>query len=550
MIISLLLACGSPTESGAPGQTGFTTLVDTGTPEATTPPTSTVPASVTAQPVRCPNPAARTEQPFDVWESAFEEPRKAWFAAGGLAIADFNGDDWLDLFIPGTSQSFFYLGSPEGFLDATFVLRGLPLTLGSGASTADYDGDGDPDLLVTRFLGPDVLLRNEGDHFVDVSAAAGLTPVFTRSIQSSWADLDRDGDLDLFVGSYGFLDEGEGAHQDFRPAQPSFLYLNNGDGTFTDVSERLPPEVHDGYTLGGGFHDLNRDLWPDLYVVNDFGVSTPNALLWNEEGTLVADDNRSGLDVPITGMGLAIADLNHDQVPDLFMPRWDGLHLYQSVGGLWFDWAPARELRNDAERDQKIAWGGQFVDLDHDGDLDLPVAFGHLDSTYPSEPLQPDALYIQHPDGRFVDEAPEWGFDHSGISRGSLVADLNGDGWMDVVVKSLDGPVRAYVSRCGDAAWLRLRMHQGGLNPDAIGARVHVSAGDQSWEAVVRAGGTSFASGGPPGVHFGLAEHEQVDVTVTWPDGSVSTIDGLRTRQLVDLTRGESDNTASTTSKR
>ena len=540
MILALMLGCSEPATEPVDRAPSFETLIDTGAADVTGP--ELAPVDLVGRAVVCPNPEARDVQPYDVWESEHEQPRDARFASGGVLVADVNGDARLDLLIPGLLRSFLYLGVEGGFVDASVVLRGLPLAASSGVTAADYDADGDPDVLVTRFLLPDVLLRNEGTHFVDVTQEAGLTQALTRSIQSSWGDLDRDGDLDLFVGSYGYLDEGPGRHEDFLPADPSFLYLNDGDGTFSDVSDRLPDAVHDGYTLGGGFHDLDADGWLDLYVVNDFGVSTPNALLWNEQGALVADGNRSGLDIAITGMGLGVGDLNEDGLPDLFMPEWDGLHIYESgAAGVWVDWAGARGLANDLERDQKIAWGGELVDLDHDGDLDLPVSYGHLDSTYESERVQPDALYIQQADGTFRDEGEAWGLDHGGISRGSVVTDLNDDGWLDIVVRVLDGPTRVYLSRCGEQAWLRVRLEQGGLNPDAIGARVEVSAEQRTWWGVVRAGGTSFSSGGPPEVHFGLAELESVDLRIVWPDGEVSEQRGVQTRQVVDITRRDDD---------
>ncbi|MFT4622168.1 MAG: hypothetical protein ACI8PZ_000824 [Myxococcota bacterium] len=548
-MIWLLLACGGGGSGGAAdlGVPVYTELVDTGERVASTTPTTspdTAPVEVSTRAIVCADPTARDVQPFDLWEGGEASPLKAWFASGGLGVADFDGNGRLDLLIPGIARSFFYLGTDDGWVDASILLARLPLALGSGVSVADYDGDGDADALVTRFLAPDTLLRNDGDGFVDVSAEAGLAWVATRSIQSSWADLDRDGDLDLFIGSYGELDEGPGAHEDFLPADPSFLYLNNGDGTFTNVSERIPQSVHDGYTLGGGFHDLDRDGWPDLYVVNDFGVSTPNALLWNRGGLFEADENRSGLDVSVTGMGLAVADVNGDRQLDLFIPEWDGLHLYESGRyDTWIDWSVSRGVVNDPDRDQKIAWGGELVDLDHDGDLDIPVAYGHLDSTYPSERVQPDALFIREGDG-YVDRAAEWGFDHGGISRGMVAADLNDDGWLDLVVRTLDGPARVYLSRCGSAAWLRVQLEQPGANPDAIGAQVSVRGAGRIWDADIRAGGTSFASGGPPEAHFGLAELDRVaEIEVRWPDGAISVVSDVGTRQVVHITRRDAGDT-------
>jgi len=351
--------------------------------------------------------------------------------------------------------------------------------------------------------------------------------------------MDGDGDLDLFIGGYGWVDESNSDHETFEPAGRSYLYRNDGRAGFVEVGDTLPQSVHDGYTLAGGFHDVDEDGAMDLYVVNDFGMAFPNTLIWNRPDGFLADGNAAGLDVAVTGMGLAMGDLNHDQRADLFMPEWNGLNLLLSGGlGQWFNWSKALGLVNDIDRDQKVGWGTEFADLDNDGDLDLPVVFGHLESRYNSPELQPDALYIQDDQGAFVDEASGWGLDDSGVGRGLLAVDMDGDGWLDVVKRELDGPTLVHWARCGEASWMRVSVRQPGDNPDAIGARIRVRAAGMDVAGVVRAGGTSYASAGPPEVHFGLGRTTRVDeLHVTWPDGAFSVLTDLDVDQHLVLTR-------------
>ncbi len=527
-----------------PGSTGNGPLTPTPTTSQAPPVTSGTAVEVTESgPITCADPSLRDAEKMVTVQSRAEPDKKAWFWGGGVIVADLDGDGVLDVMLPGFWETMLYLGTPSGvFEEASERLSALPTDQASGGSAADYDGDGDLDVVLTRFLAPDVLLNNQGDGtFVDVSADAGLLDIDGRSMATSWGDLDRDGDLDLFVGGYGAIDQSEAdpSHTTFAPAEPSQLYINQGDGSFVDIGPTLPAEVHDGYTLGGGFHDLDRDGWSDLYVMNDFGQSYPSRLMWNQQGTLSLDGGASGLDVALTGMGVAIGDADQDGIDDVVISAWDEIGVLMSgAGASWFDWSKQLGIVNDKSRGQKIAWGVDFADMDNDGDLDVPLSYGFLDSVYPAQERQPDAMYLRGDDGTYVDVAPQWVIHHPTVGRGFVPVDLNDDGYIDLVRRDLYGPTLLSTSRCGNGAWLRLRLHQDGMNPDAIGARVVVTADAGVQTRTVLAGGTNHASGGPPEVHFGLAEAATVDVVeVTWPDGEVSRLTDLQARQIVDITR-------------
>jgi hypothetical protein len=376
---------------------------------------------------------------------------------------------------------------------------------------------------------------------------------------SSWGDYDLDGDLDLYAGNYGYVDETEGTTSaDMPPGEPDFLYQNDGDGTFTDVSTLLPAPVHDGYTYIGGFYDLDADNDLDLYVINDFGMDfrssggpfRVNSVVWNEGGTLVyKEDDASNLQIKMTGMGLGIGDLNGDRWLDLAIPEWKKNKLLMSTGDqrLWIDTADADGFIADLGRDQWVGWGTELGDVDNDGDQDIVTQYGFVandnEDQWGNPVSQPDGLYIATPDGAggytFVDEAVAWGVNDPFMNRGAVLADLDRDGWLDIGKRDLEGENVLYVSECGQEGWLTIHLRQPGtMNTFAIGAKVEVEVAGQTMVRHLFAGGTGYASSPPPELHFGVGMNDQVDVVrVIWPDGREDEVTGLTTRQQVTLTR-------------
>lgn len=496
----------------------------------------------TSGPVVCASPEDREEARFDRWQAPVPENSSIWLWAGGVVVVDLNDDGRLDVVSPTEPGLRAYEQTPVG----TFrEVEDYPsrAALATGGSVADYDGDGDLDLYITRYAAENELLRNDGDgRFTDVTAEAGVGAGRYRSMSSAWSDIDRDGDLDLIVGNYGWFDEtGVVETEAFGPGHPSYLYENLGDGTFADQSDQFPDSVHDGFTYVAGVHDLDTDGWPDLYFVNDFGVAYPNRLLWNEGGTFVADEGAAGLDLAMTGMGLGVGDLNGDGWLDLMVPEWNRIRylLSSQTLGMWIDYAQDRTMVNNRLMGQVVGWGASFADMDNDGDLDAPVAYGRVRYTnerWENPVVQPDALFVQQEDGSFDDEAATWGIDDGGVGRGFAVVDLNEDGWLDLVKRDLDGPDVFYQARCGEAAWLKVRLRGEGMNTFAVGARVVLESEGQVWTRTVTAGGTNYGSSGPPELHFGLGERPGVErMTIHWPNGRDDVFEEVETRQTLTV---------------
>ena len=493
--------------------------------------------------IQCMEPDARSTQgPYTRHFAGSPANEMTWHGSGGVLSGDFNQDGFLDLVTPAEPYAKLYLGNASGTFVEDLVLLDFRLTNGIGGSVADFDGDEDLDIYLLRLFERNVLLENQGDAtFIDVTDEAfprlpdaDLAP----SMTSTWGDIDGDGDLDLFVGNYG---EPEVDLWSTEPAWPSVLYLNEGDGSFSDASHWLPPDILDGYTYMAGFHDVNGDLKLDLYVVNDLGWLWPNQLLLNTGDGFVEDNNQRGLNLSLSAAGLGVGDLNGDGLPDFLMPEWNQVRLLESsTFGPWIDQANARGIMPDSDRKQQTGWGAELADMDNDGDLDAAIAYGHIGFVDPiraNSVRQPDALFLQE-EGVFKDTAPEWGIDDDGSNRGFVLVDANDDGFLDIVKRDAQGPSVLHLSRCDESAWLRVSLRAPSPNTHAVGAQVWLESEGQLQTRTVHAGGTSYGSGGPPEVHFGLGEHEVVErLTIVWPDGQTSDFQDVDARQALRIRR-------------
>ncbi|MCB9761224.1 MAG: CRTAC1 family protein [Alphaproteobacteria bacterium] len=504
----------------------------------------------------CEAPEARAEAPFDLvdggpdWRDRqrYAPLESGRVAAGGISAADLDGDGRVDLVLPAEGGVQIFMAQPDGtFIEETEGRFDDRASVSTAVSLVDVDGDGDLDLFHCQMGGPSVLHLNDGGGVFEKSEAE-FPETLRACMGSSWGDMDGDGDLDLFLASSMPCDAPTGATDpaacgaEYVAATPHALFENLGDGTFADVTERLDVDaLHHGAMHIGAWVDLDDDGDLDLVVVNDrmnqYSFLSPN-LAWRNDGAGGFTDvgAETGLDLRIEGMGLGLGDLNGDGLPDLLISGSARLALLASAAdGRWYDEATARGLVPSFPRVD--AWGAELVDLDNDGDLDAPVLYGwtppDVTETNPLE--QPDALWIQG-DGMFTDAAEAWGFGGVGVGRGLTAADLNGDGWLDLLARDYYGPARLYQARCGAAAWLTVSLDGPAPNVDGVGAKVTVEAGGATQVRWIVAGGTGLFGSAPPLAHFGLGDARSVDrLTVRWPDGQETTLEDIAVSQRVEV---------------
>ena len=512
--------------------------------------------------IACPDPDRRGSVAFELKLENQTRTEDAVLHGGGLLVEDLDDDGWMDLLIPGESEHVLRWGI-NGNADRLFEvadddLAALPVDMAVGATAVDYDGDADLDVYVTRWMRPNTLLRNDGGRvFTDVSAQAFPGAAGARSQSASWGDIDGDGDLDLFVGTYGVgttidvLDPAPDC-SDHLPDDAQ-LWRNEGDGTFVDITDTLPEAAH-GYTFMSGFYDLHGDGHPELFLAHDDGGCGPSVVLDNDGGTFTVDEE-AGFSRGAHDMGMGVGDLNGDALPDFLFTSWNAVSLLQSSeerGSVrWIDYADARGLRVDAppadrpgqaEPGQQVfGWGAELGDLDNDADLDAVMVFGYwsyYDNRSADPPRQADGLWLQGSDGSFTDVASTYGLDDDSVSRGVVLADVDNNGYLDVLKHTLNGGIPLHLARCGDQAWVRIRLEAPPPNTRAVGARIRVTAGDQVHTRWITSGSTGMYSGAPLEAHVGLGSAATIDrIEVTWPDGHVSTTRSLRSRQLITLRR-------------
>ena len=469
----------------------------------------------------------------------------------GVAVADFSGDGAYDIFIPNLGRDQLYIDQGDGsFIDEAvdrFDTFSQMVTERSQAAYAvDVDDDGDLDLFVANRGNINRVHLNDGSgNFTN--ANVGMAAQGAASLAATFMDINGDGHLDMFVSAH-FLGPSEGwSLEDPGDATPAELYLSNGDGTYRDISHKLPEAALLGYTNAAGLLDIDQDGLVELYVANDFGALTHHNHLYRitpSGNTVVLTDisEETGTEMQMFGMGIAYADLNGDTLPELLLTSWDELILLESTPGApYYDSAASRGITHEyGLRD--VAWGPEFGDLDNDGDEDLYVVYGYLEGgeedglANPVE--QPDALFVQEEDGSCTQEAEAWGLDNKGVGRGFSFVDLNFDGFLDIITRDLEGPTVITMARCDSSTWLELRLHQPAPNVGAIGARVEAYVDGRVMTRWVVLGANNFSGSSMTDLHFGLGGAEYLDLLVVhWPDGEVSRFEKVDGNRLISITK-------------
>jgi len=497
----------------------------------------------------------------------------------GVAFFDYDRDGWLDIFLvngwrlagfPAGLEPYNHLYRNNGdstFTDVTVKAKLVHSGWGQGICVGDYDNDGFDDLFVT-YWGYNVLYRNNGDGtFTNVSEKAGVAGTKPRwNTGCAFLDYDRDGYLDLFMANYIDFDiktaplpeTGPCLYKGVPvacgppglPGGVNILYHNNGDGTFSDVSEKTGITKTNGtYGLGVLTADFDNDGWVDIFVAND---SAPSALYHNnKDGTFTDVAAESGCAYsqdgkPQAGMGVSAGDYDHDGWLDIFKTNFadDTSNLYHNVGkGIFDDIVFSSGIGVNT---LWLGWGCGFFDMDNNGWLDILVCNGHV---YPEVDQlksnvgyrQPKVLYRNLENGRFQDVSREIGGPIVELApgRGCAFGDFDNDGDLDIVVNTVnDYPQLLRCDSPGRNHWIRVRTIGTRSNRRGIGARITCVTGKVRQIDEVRSGG-SYISQSDLRVHFGLGEADKVDVLeIRWPSGQVDTLKDVPANQIIELKEG------------
>jgi enediyne biosynthesis protein E4 len=497
--------------------------------------------------------------------------------SGGVALLDFDNDGLLDIYFvdsltvdtakdPKAARSALYRNRGKNLFEDVTDKAGVGHPgWGMGVCTADVDGDGWEDLYVTA-LGGNKLYRNNHDGtFADRTEQAGVA-VGGWSAGCGFGDYDRDGDLDLFVTRYVKIDLanlpqfGKDKTCEYRgiavqcgprglPGESDFLFRNEGNGRFTDVSQKAGvSDPREYFGLGVAWFDFNHDGWQDLYVAND---STANFLYQNQkDGTFKEVGFPTGVAVSEDGaeqgsMGVAVGDYDHTGRFSLWVTNFSEEYnaLYHNDGDHFTD--VSFRSKTAAISLPFVGWGNAFFDYDNDGLLDLIVVNGHVYPQLDKARLRASAGYRQRKllyrnlgDGTFEEVGPRYGavIMEERVSRGLAVGDLDNDGRLDVVINDLDGSPQILHNEIADASnWLIVKLRGRGMNTGAVGAVVTTKAGGVTRKRLVQSG-SSYISQEDKRLHFGLGKAGQVDsLEVLWPDGTSTTLENVKANQLLEV---------------
>jgi enediyne biosynthesis protein E4 len=483
--------------------------------------------------------------------------------AGGVAVFDYNKDGRPDIFFANGADiqtlkkndpkfsNHLYRNDGNGIFTDVTKETGLS---GTGfdicVAVGDYDNDGFPDLFVGGVHG-NTLYRNNGDGtFTDITAKAGLNrsvdpqygPLWTAA--AAWVDVNNDGLLDLIVINYlqwsiktetlcPFAGTNDYCSPERYKGQPNQLFLNRGDGTFEDVSEKWGLRAHVGKGMGVGVADYDLDGLPDIFVTND---TSYNFLFHNtgqkfdevgfQQDVALVEDGEF-----VSGMGLDFRDYNNDGYPDIVFVALNNqtFPFFMNKAGKHFEEVTFATGMRQLSRSMS-GYGPGFFDFDNDGWKDLFVSRGHVESVAaPSYAIEQNNTVFRNPGatGKWEALTAEAGFDASPPARhrGCAFADFDGDGRMDVVVTALGRNAEIWMNRTENSGhWLDIALEGTKSNRDGMGARIKVvtSVGAQ-YNHMTSSVGYASSSYGP--VHFGLGTNTGAkEIEIHWPSGIVQTL--------------------------
>jgi hypothetical protein len=494
--------------------------------------------------------------------------------AGGVGVFDYNNDGNLDIFFtngadiadlkktsPKYSNRLFRNNGDGTFTDVTEKAGLAGTGYDIGVAVGDYDNDGHEDLFVAG-VHRNTLYHNNGDGtFTDVTEKAGLAkpdkafgPLWSTG--AAWVDVNNDGLLDLFVVNYlswdvhrepdcKFEEKPEYCHPKFYKALPNQLFLNNGDGTFTDISSRSGIRGHPGKGMGVSIADYDEDGLPDIFVTND---KLFNSLFHNKGNARFEEvASEAGVALPeqgnaISGMGVDFRDLNNDGFPDIVLVALqdETFPIYQNNRDGGFTDITAKSgmalLSNPMS-----GYSANIADFDNDGWKDVFVSRGDVQSLAMAglrKVEQNNTVFRNLAGAKWSALTEEAGFNAQPPRRhrGAAIGDFNHDGKLDIVVTALSAPAELWINDSADGNhWLELALEGTKSNRDAIGAFIRVVAGGQTqFNCVSTASGYASSSAAP--VHFGLGAAKIADeIEIHWPSGIVQELRNLQGDRIIHV---------------
>jgi enediyne biosynthesis protein E4 len=471
--------------------------------------------------------------------------------SGGVAVADVTGNGYEDIFIISmpslednpakeASPSTLFRSNGDGTFDDITEKAGLSVLKGypQGALFFDFNNNGRQDLYVASYDGGQ-LFRNDGGHFTEITDESGLSldglcgayPCFGSAAPA--VDYNRSGYLEIYIVNNVGWDINNPAHYGerqlfpaFFAAQESFLFRNNGDGTFTNVTEEAGVSNKGGKGLSAVWLDVNNNGWPDLYIANDL---TRNRLYLNRgDGTFTDIAVSARVNEVKSSMGVAAADYNGNGLNDIIITNLEGsyLSLFRNMGDFRFDYSTHYSGLNPSRRSS--GWGVAYADLNLNGHLDIIKAAGPV---WDLEPIDAENLFFENNgDGTFNDRTLSAGnFYNESVSRGLAILDILSNGKPDIIISNIDGgrPQLLLNKTDHNHNWLKLTLEGTKSNRDAVGAHVELERTDgHTIYQSVQAGG-SYQSTSTKSLFFGLHNSQAISLTIRWPSGYKQVIDDL-----------------------